>query len=147
MLWRSSGWCPIGIGLRRTTTASDTLPLPTWSWTAEWMPKGSTMVMLTPRDDTRSPALFVEPGALADTAEQAARGARSHHPIRCRRITALRLISPRAYQPIAALEYLQTQHILNIVPGDEWRLELTLDGAKRKQTKDLSPDLPLVIHY
>jgi hypothetical protein len=53
MLWRSSGWCPIGVGLRPTTPSNDAWPFPTWSWTAKWMPKGSAMEMLTPRDDTR----------------------------------------------------------------------------------------------
>src|SRR5215475_12508411 len=76
MLWRSSGWCPVGVGLRRTTPSNEALPFPTWSWTAEWMPKGSEMVMLTPREDTRSPALFIEPRALADTGEQAVLGSR-----------------------------------------------------------------------
>src|SRR5262249_33302236 len=147
MLWRSSGWCPIGIGLRRAAAAGDSLPFPTWSWTAEWMPKGSAMVMLTARDDTQSPALFIEPAALADTAKQAARGALYHHPNGCRRITALRLISPRTYVPVAALEYLQAQRVLRMAPGEPWRLELTFDGGKRKRTKDLRPELPLVIRF
>lgn len=106
MQWRSSGWCPIGAGFRQTAPSNDTLPFPAWSWTAEWMPKGSAMVMLTPRDDTRSPALFIEPRALTDTGERAERALLYHHPIGTRRITAIRQISPKTYQPIAALTYL-----------------------------------------
>jgi hypothetical protein len=147
MLWRSSGWCPIGIGLRRTSPSDDALPFPTWSWTAEWMPKGSKMEMLTPRDDTTSPALFIEPRALTDTGEQAARASRYHHPIGTRQITAIRLISPTTYEPIAALNYLQTQHVLSIKRGDQWLLELTFDRGKRKKSKDLRPDLPVVVQY
>jgi hypothetical protein len=64
-LWRTSGWCPIGVGFRRTTPSNEALPIPVWTWTADWMPKGSVMEMLTPRDDTRSPALFVEPPLLS----------------------------------------------------------------------------------
>jgi hypothetical protein len=64
------------------------------------MPKGSVMEMLTPRDDTRSPALFVEPLPLSNTGEQAARATLYHHPIGVRRITAIQLISPKTYQPI-----------------------------------------------
>ena len=147
MLWRSSGWCPIGVGFRRTMPSNGAWPFPTWSWTAEWMPKGSAMEMLTPRDDTRSPALFIEPRALTDTGEQAARASLYHHPIGSRRITAIRLISPKTYQPIASLKYLQTQHVLSIKQGDQWLLELTFDGGKRKKSKDLRPDLPIVIRY
>jgi hypothetical protein len=147
MLWRTSGWCPIGIGFRRTTPSNTALPFPTWSWTAEWMPKGSSMEMLTPRDDTRSPALFIEPLALTDTAEQAARASLYHHPIGSHRITAVRLISPKSYQPIAALKYLQAQHLLSIRQGDEWLLELIFDGGSKNKSKDLRPELPLVIRY
>jgi Glyoxalase-like domain len=147
MLWRSSGWCPIGVGLRRTTPSNDALPFPTWSWTAEWMPKGTKMEMLTPRDDTRSPALFIEPRALTDTSEQAARASRYHHPIGTRHITAIRLISPKTYERIAALKYLQTEYVLSVTQGDQWLLELTFEGGKRKKSKDLRPDLPVVIRY
>ncbi len=147
MSWRTSGWCPIGIGLRRTKTAKDSLPFPTWSWTAPWMPKGSSMVMLTAREDTLSPALFIEPPSLADTVKQAARGALYDHPIGCRRITGVWLIYPGTYQPTAALQYLQRQHLVNSAPGDEWRVEVTFDGTGHKKRLDLRPGLPLLIRY
>lgn len=105
------------------------------------------MEMLTPRDDTRSPALFVEPAALSNTGEQAVRAALYHHPIGVRRITAIRLISPKTYQPIAALTYLQKEDLLSMKPGDEWVVELTFDGGKQEKSKDLRPALPLVIRY
>ena len=147
MLWRSSGWCPFGVGLRRTAPSDDTLPFPTWSWTAEWMPKGSRMEMLTPRDDRQSPALSIEPRALTDTSEQRTRASRYHHAISARRITGIRLISPGTYEPIAALTYLQTHHVLSVTQGDQWLLEVTFDGGKSKKSSDLRPDLPVVIRY
>ncbi len=146
-LWRTSGWCPIGVGFRRGAPSNEALPFPTWTWTADWMPKGSVMEMLTPRDDTRSPALFIEPSSLSNTREQAARAALYHHPIGAHRITAIQLISPKTYQPIAALTYLQTQRLLSVKPGDDWVVELTFDEGKQEKSKDLRPDLPLVIRY
>jgi len=147
MLWRSSGWCPIGVGLRRMTPTNEALPFSTWSWTAEWMPKGSSMEMLTPRDDTRSPALFLEPRALTNADEQVKRASRFHHSIGAQRITLVRLISPKTYKPIEALLFLQKQGVLETEPGDEWLGELTFDGGKEHKTKDLRPDLPLVVRY
>lgn len=151
MQWRTSGWCPFGIGFRRTTesasSSSESLPFPIWTWTAEWMPKGTVMEMLTPRDDTRSPALFIEPRALANPAEQAKLGALYHHPIGSRRLTGIRLTSPGAYEPIAALKYLQEKDLLSVGRGDQWLLELTLDDGAKKSSKDLRPDLPIVIRY
>ena len=147
MLWRTTGRSPIGIGMRRASAGPDSFPFPTWSWSAEWMPKGAEMLMLTPRDDKFSPALSVEPRALADTAEQAARGARFHHPNGARRITAVRVISPRTYQPIPSLQFARSQHVLALGQGDQWLLELTLDAGRRKARRDLRPDLPLVVRY
>lgn len=147
MLWRTSGWCPIGIGFRRTTPSNKTFPFPTWSVSAPWLPAGSAIEMLTPRDDKTSPSLFVTPRALTDTSEQRARTARFHHPIDVHRVTEIRLMTPKTYQPIEALTYLQKQHVLTVEPGDEWLVELTFDGGKQKKSKDLRPDLPITVRY
>ena len=147
MLWRTSGWCPIGLGFRRTTQSNDALPFPTWSVTPPWLPPGSAIEMLTPREDTQSPSLFISPRAMADLAEQKARAGRYHHPIGVRRITAVRLVSPKTYQPIEPLTYLRKLRLVEITQGHDWLLELTFDGGKRRQSKDLRPELPLFIRY
>jgi hypothetical protein len=105
------------------------------------------MEMLNPREDTKSPALFVEPRELTDAGKQAELAARSHHPNGCRRMTSIRLTSPESYRPIEALEYLRGLHLLAVEPGDAWLLEVTFDEAARKQSKDLRPDLPIVVRY
>src|SRR5881392_4109542 len=64
MNWRTSGWCPIGIGFHRNGQGP-TLPFPTWSIAPDWMPKGTAIEILTARDDTKSPSFFIEPPVLA----------------------------------------------------------------------------------
>jgi hypothetical protein len=140
-----SGWYPIGIGLRRTTSSNDAVPFPTWSVTEPWMPAGSAIEMLTPGDDKSSPSLFVAPRALADTSEQAARASRYHDPIGVHRMTAVRLVSPGTHQPIGRLTYLQRLGVLDPGQGREWMAELTFDSGETKKSKDLQPDLPIVI--
>ena len=147
MAWRTNGWCPFGIASRRTTDQELTLPFPTWSWTADWMPNGAEMVMLTPREDTRSPALYIAPRALTDQDKQAALAARFHHPLGVHRITSVRLVSPKTYQPIESLGYLQKKKIVGLRQGQEWLLELTFDDGKKKRSKDLRPTLPLLLCY
>ena len=146
-LWRTSGWCPIGIGLRRTTSSDSALPFATWSATAPWMPPGSSIEMLTPRDDTQSPSLFISPRAFSAASEQAARASQFHHPLGVHRVTGIRLVAPKRYKPIEPLAYLQAQRILRLDYGDEWMVELIMDGGKRGKAKDLRPDLPLIIQY
>src|SRR6266566_9703028 len=64
MNWRTSGWCPIGIGLHRMGTAKPS-PFPTWTIAPDWMPKGTAIEILTARDETKSPSFFIEPDVLA----------------------------------------------------------------------------------
>jgi hypothetical protein len=137
--WRTSGWCPFSIGFRRTTKESLRLPFPTWSLTAAWLPPGAAIEMLTPRDDTTSPSLFISPRELSD-----------HNPtppdaIDRRRITAVRLIEPSAYAPIPALQFVEREHLLDVDRGPAWLVEVTLDGGRAGKVDDFRPELPLRI--
>ena len=147
MAWRTSGWCPIGVGFRRTGDTQENFPFPTWTWTADWLPKGTAVEMLTRRDDTRSPALFISPRGLGSTKEQEARAALYHHAAGAKRVTEVRVVSPGDYKPIDALTYLEKQALLSLGKGEAWLLELTFDDGKQGKRKDFRPDLPLVIRY
>jgi Glyoxalase-like domain len=149
MNWRTSGWCPIGIGLHRLGIATP-LPFPTWTIAPDWMPKGTAIEILTARDDTKSPSFFIEPDVLAvkekGKIDNPKAGALQHE-IGVQRITEIRLVRPKGYQPVAAFAYLEKARILQSSEGNEWAVEITFDGGQKSQTKDLRPDLPLVIHY
>lgn len=71
----------------------------------------------------------------------------SDHPIGVERITDIQLIRPKEYQPVAAFTYLEKAGIFKSTEGKEWAIEITFDGGRKAQTKDLRPDLPLIIHY
>ena len=156
MNWRTSGWCPIGIGLHRSGPATS-LPFSTWTIAPDWMPKGTAIEILTARDDTKSPSFFIEPPVLAvkedanrkiDNASPARTASpTSDHPIGVERITDIQLIRPKEYQPVAAFTYLEKAGIFKSAEGKEWVIEITFDGGRKAQTKDLGPDLPLIIHY
>jgi hypothetical protein len=115
------------------------------------LPSGSSIEILTARDDTKSPSLFVTPRALAVDPKSDAKGARGPlstfvHPLGVKRLTAVRLITPSSYQRVEAFVYL-TSGVIGVTPGPEWAIELTFDSGARKKTKDLRPDLPLVLKY
>ena len=69
------------------------------------------------------------------------------HEIGVKRITEIRLVRPKGYQPVAAFVYLEKARIFQSSEGNEWAVEITFDGGQKSQTKDLRPDLPLIIHY
>lgn len=144
--WRTSHWSPFGVGLRRAGGgAAEPLPVPSYAVTGAWMPAGSSIEMLTPRDDSVSPSFFVSPAALTDTAAQAARGARFHHRNGVHRVTAVRLLTPAGYRPISALEYLENTGVLQTATADQWTIEMTFDGGVRHIQQDLRPALPLIV--
>jgi hypothetical protein len=150
MNWRTGGWCPIGIGLHRSGPATS-LPFPTWTIAPDWMPKGTAIEILIARDDTKSLSFFIEPPVLAvkDEANRKIDNASpaSDHPIGVERVTDIRIVTPKEYQPVAAFTYLEKAGIFKSTEGKEWAIEITFDGGHKAQTKDLRPDLPLIIHY
>jgi hypothetical protein len=153
MNWRTSGWCPIGLGLRRVGAVT-TLPFPTWTIAPDWMPPGTAIEILTARDDTKSPSFFIEPPVLAvneeanrNLAENDPKRAALQHPIGVERLTEIRLVRPKEYQPCPAFSYLEKAALFKSSKGKEWAIEITFDGGRKAQTKDLRPDLPLILHY
>jgi hypothetical protein len=147
MNWRTSGWCPLGIALHRTAGSTSPLPFPTWSIAPYWMPKGSFIEILTARDDTKSPSFFIEPPALAVKEKAKIDKTAGNQPIGIERVTEIQLVRPKEYQPVAAFTYLEKAGIFKSSEGKEWGIEITFDAGHKNQTKDLRPDLPLVIYY
>ena len=151
MNWRTSGWCPIGIGLHRLGPSAP-LPFPTWTIAPDWMPKGTAIEILTARDDTKSPSFFIEPDVLsvkekAGIDKNDPKSSSLQHPIGVEKITEIRFVRPKEYQPVEAFTYLEKGGIFKSTEESEWALEVTFDAGRKSQTKDLRPDLPLVLHY
>jgi len=63
------------------------------------------------------------------------------------RVTDIQLIRPKEYQPVAAFAYLEKAGLFQSTEGKEWAIEITFDGGRKAQTKDLRPGLPLITHY
>lgn len=157
MQWRTTGWAPIGIGLRRTAATDEPLPWPTWKIpAASWLRAGANIEMLTPREQSSAPSVFVSPRYLyVDEAHnlEIIRAGGAHapdfkHANGTRRITAVRLFGPSA----AALEGPPTRdlgrmNVLHFEPGKTWLLQLTLDEHAQGKRADFQPTLPLLIEY
>jgi len=137
--WRTSGWSPFGINLSPTTPGKiPTFPFPTWSITMPWMDGGS-IIILTAGDDTKSPSVSLHPDATHQ------KGAK--HPNGVKRITHVRIVAPRGYTPAPAMTYARDIGAIELGSGDAWLAEITFDGGKKHETRDLRPDLPLLVHY
>ena len=145
MNWRTSGWCPIGLGLRRVGAVT-TLPFPTWTIAPDWMPPGTAIEILTARDDTKSPSFFIEPPVLAvneeanrNLAENDPKRAALQHPIGVERLTEIRLVRPKEYQPCPAFSYLEKAALFKSSKGRNGPLKSRSMAAARRRQKICAP--------
>lgn len=77
-LWRTSGWAPVGIGLRRAPGVTDSLPFPTRAVRAEWMRPGAAIEIVSAARDTLGPRLFVVPPMMGANRSPDSEGGDAH---------------------------------------------------------------------
>ena len=152
--WRETGYSPIGIIFDRTAATPDKLPFPTWNVSADWMEKGTFIEMMTPREMPKAISLSISSHAAStreseneELARDLIKGAMFLHPNGARRLTGMRVVAPNADRFPPAAAYLAGLGLVKFDVGRQWLLDVTLDNGKQGVTKDLEPDLPLVIHY
>jgi hypothetical protein len=152
--WRETGYSPIGVVFDRTPTTPAKLPFATWRVSADWMEKGTYIEMMTPKEMPKSVSLSIasHPASTSEKENEAlagdpVKGGMFLHPNGARRLTGLRVVAPDAdgFPPAAA--YIAGHGLVKFDVGSRWLLEVTLDNARQGITKDLQPDLPMVIHY
>lgn len=156
MEWRSTGWSPLGIGLRRTGPAADSLPFPVRRLTGlPWMRPGTAIELLTAPADSLGPSVWIVPEYQVVPEDSNARAVRTGsaraweltHPNGVRRLTAARMTAPNPAGIHPPARFLDSLGIVTLAPGPEWLLELTFDDAAQRRIADLRPELPLVVRY
>jgi hypothetical protein len=152
--WKTSGWSPLGIGLRRASGAPDSLPFPTRVVRSEWMRPGAAIEIVSAATDSLGPRLWVVPAmmaanGIADSDSERDRLSKPEdfrHPNGAQRITAVKVIAPESALTTAT-RLIGATGVVTFERGPEWILDVTLDGGARRQTRDLRPALPMVVHY
>lgn len=152
--WRESGYSPFGIVFDRTPATPTKLPFPTWTFSADWMDKDTFIEMMTPKEMPRAVSLSISSHAVGTSekenealARDPVKGAMFLHPNGARRLTGMRVTAPSADLLPPAASYISEHGLMKLDVGKEWLLEVTLDNGKQAVTKDLRPDLPVMIRY
>lgn len=152
--WRENGYSPIGIIFDRTAATPEKFPFATWRISADWMEKGTFIEMMTPKEMPKAVALSISshPASTREhenemLARDPAKGAMFLHPSGARRLTGLLVIAPNAESLPPSASYLSDNGLIKFRIGKRWLLDVTLDNGRRGISKNLEPDLPLVIHY
>jgi hypothetical protein len=152
--WRETGYSPIGIVFDRTPATPSHLPFATWKVSADWMEKGTFIEIMTPREMPKAVSLAISshPASTRESenaalARDPIKGAMFLHPNGARRLTGLHVVAPNADGLPPAASYLAGYGLVTFDTGSHWLLEVTLDNGKQGVTRNLEPDLPMVIHY
>jgi hypothetical protein len=152
--WRETDYSPIGIVFDRTPATPENFPFATWRISADWMEKGSFIEMMTPREMPKAVSLSISshPASTRERENEAlardpVQGAMFLHPNGARRLTGLRVVAPDADRLPPAASYLAQHGLVKFDTGSRWLLDVTLDNGRQGVTRDLQPDLPMVIHY
>ncbi len=152
--WRETGYSPIGIVFDRTSATPEKFPFPTWKISADWMDTGTFIEMMTPRGMSRAVSLSISshPASTRERENEAlardsVSGEMFLHPNGARRLTGLRVVAPGAdgFPPAAA--YIAGHGLVTFDVGRQWLLDVTFDRGAQGVTRDLQPELPMVIHY
>ena len=154
--WRETGYSPIGIVFDRTPGPAETLPFATWKISADWMVKGTFIEMMSPKAMPKAVSLSISSHAASTStserenetqARDPVKGAMFLHPNGARRLTGLRVVAPGADRFPPAASYISEHKLAKFAVGSQWLLDVTLDNGRQGVTKDLQPDLPMVVHY
>ena len=152
--WRESGYSPIGIVFDRTPATPEKLPFPTWKVSADWMEKGTFIEIMTPKELPKAVLLSISSHRESTREEEnealardLVKGAMFLHPNGARRLTGMRVVAPGADRFPPAASYIAGHGLVKFDVGEQWLLDVTLDNGAQGVTKDLQPDLPMVVHY
>ena len=152
--WRENGYSPIGIVFDRSSATPEKFPFATWRVSADWMEKGTFIEMLTPKEMPRAVSLSISShpassreGENEMLARDPVKGAMFLHPNGARRLTGLRVVAPSADGFPPAASYIAAHGLANFDVGSRWLVDVTLDSGKQGVTRNLEPDLPMIIHY
>ena len=152
--WRTSGWSPFGIGLRRSASGPDSLPFPTREVRGPWMEPGAKLEIISPANDTLGPRIFVVPRTMAanglpDSDSERRRLSQREtfeHANGARRISSVKVLGPQRGMTPATHLVAQYSPVVFAV-ATHWALDVTFDRGAKGVTRDLRPDLPLVVHF
>ncbi len=151
--WRETGYSPIGLVFDRSPATPEKFPFATWRISADWMEKGAFIEMLTPKEMPKAVSLSIASHPAASESDNArlardpVKGAVFLHPNGARRLTGLRVVAPDADGLPPAASYIAGHGLVKFDVGGRWLLDVTFDGGKQGVTRNLEPDLPMVVHY
>ncbi len=142
--WRETGASPFGIAFRPENSE---VPVETWPYPAPFLPAGANLPIVTPRFRWDEPLTFISPTSQAPVTWPPERQPPLDHRGGHHRLTAVMVCRPEGQEISEGLKELCKLGALALKPSAEHRIELEWDGARRGESHDFRPALPLVLRW
>lgn len=145
--WRETGACPFGVALRPTMGEDEVAEVETWDYEAPFLPKGSSIPIVTPRNSPSVPLIFLSLGSMPPAILPFHRRPALEQRGSRRRLTAVRIgISEPASLSSASRDICARCGVeIAVAPGPHVELEWN-HGSGGSQA-DFTSALPLSIRW
>ncbi|NNM05311.1 MAG: hypothetical protein HKO65_09425 [Gemmatimonadetes bacterium] len=133
--------CPFGLGLRGVGTETPELPFPTWDYRPPYLPEGMSFQMGSSSEVLTEPLVFFLPwlSGPAWTPQE--------HPNGARRVTKITMILDQSALNSPTVSALSDAGIASFQEGNEYFMDVELDGAGSGKGLDLRPDIPIRLRW
>ena len=142
--WRETGASPFGIAFRPEDSE---VPVETWPYLAPFLPGGANLPIVTPRFQWREPLTFISLTSQAPATLPPERRPPLDHRGGHHRLTAVTIYKPEGQEISVGLKDLCKLGALALKSAAEHHIELELDDARRSESHDFRPTLPLVLRW
>lgn len=143
---RARGACPFGFCFRPASTPPEQPPFDTWAYHPPYLPPGLSFGVGTNAAVLSEPSLFWLSFAKRTDNRPLPERPPLDHASGWREISRVELISPHAV-PTPAWQAVLGTGVVQLRPGNEFRLEIGFDREFAGQQADLRPELPLILHW
>ncbi len=130
-----------GVGLRTSAGGAQSAPFATWDYRPPYLPAGASIPMALNSGCLEEPLLFVLPWKCGPGY------AAPDHPNGARRITSVTLELAGVRQFSRELEAFAALQVVHVRHSRESLARVELDRARRKESADLRPAVPLVVRW
>jgi hypothetical protein len=140
---RAGGASPFAVILRPGGAEDAPPPFPSWAYHPPYVPP-PLAIHVAEGTPLTEPAFFYL--GFARGAAQMQPQPRAHR-LGVRSLTAVEIGMPAGAAPSAAAEFVQDAGLVQFVEADRHLMTVTFDGARRGESADLQPDLPLIFRW
>lgn len=147
MRWRETGACPVGAAFRFAIGIPKIIPVDTWPYQAPFLREGKNIPVITKPHRPEDPLISMSPNWYKKTILPPAPPAQLLHLGKPRKLTAVEITMPASYLPSPEIAWCHDHGFLQIEEGDACRLTIEWNNREEGRTLDLTPAIPLTIHY